>query len=91
LVTPRPTALARSGGRRYLRSECQRLIVGSYTGARFVEITRLGSRLAAPGPPSRPFAPTMTGTSIIPDRESEGKSYGIHQPQVERILMALAG
>jgi len=65
LFAPKPTALARSGGRRYLRSECQRCFVGSYTGARFVEITRLGSRLAAPSPPSSPFAPTVT-TPLYP-------------------------
>jgi len=72
--TPKPTALARSGGRRYLRSECQRCFVGSYTGARFVEITRLGSRLAAPGPPSRPFAPTVTAGSTTPYRELQAES-----------------
>ena len=77
--TPKPAALARSGGRRYLRSECQRCFVGSYTGARFVEITRLGSRLAAPGPPSRPFAPTMTGKSIIPYCELKGKGHANHR------------
>ena len=86
--TPKPTALARSGGRRYLRSECQRCFVGSYTGARFVEITRLGSRLAAPGPPSRPFAPTMTRTVIIPDCQLQRKS---HQPQTCPPLADSAG
>jgi len=73
LFAPKPTVLARSGGRRYLRSECQLLRVGSYWVARFVEITRLGSRLTAPGPPSRPFAPTMTGNEIIPDSGRGGQ------------------
>jgi hypothetical protein len=43
-----------------LSGECQRLSVGSYWVARFVEITRLRSQVAVSTPPSSPFAPTVT-------------------------------
>jgi hypothetical protein len=43
-----------------LSGECQRLSVGSYWVARFVEITRLRSQAAVSTPPSSPFAPTVT-------------------------------
>ena len=68
-----PAVLAQPGGRhRYLGGECELLIVGSYLGARFDEITRLGSQPAASRPPSSPFAPTEAAKRIIPDWGAEG-------------------
>ena len=77
VLTPKPTLPAPSGGRRRdLGGECQAVgTVGSYWGARFDEITRLGSQPVVSRPPSNPFAPLCqyAAISIVPGRGRTGQ------------------